>query len=77
MCSSDLGTDAKIVVNKAEVGLYYASLGLDGGGFSLAGVTDAADTVTCSKDLIKGEVCLLAGGNWLNNACISGSNANI
>jgi hypothetical protein len=44
------GTDAEIIANKAEVGLYYAdTLELTAGDFSLEDVTDDDATVTTAK----------------------------
>jgi len=45
------GTDADIIANKAEVGLYYADLGLTSS-FSLANVTDDSATVATAKTSI-------------------------
>lgn len=46
------GTDAVIIANKAEVGLYYVAAGIEGNDFSLADVTDDPATVIAAKEII-------------------------
>jgi len=46
------GTDATIIANKAEVGLYYVSSGIEGNDFSLADVTEDPATVIEAKRII-------------------------
>jgi hypothetical protein len=46
------GTDAVIIANKAEVGLYYVAAGIEGNDFSLADVTDDPATVVEAKFII-------------------------
>lgn len=54
-----LGVDATIIANKAEVGFYYVSSGIEGNDFSLADVTDDPATVIEAKRIIDS----LKGGN--------------